>query len=108
MLGDLMKGEDWPQMARQLVLLQQAGVDMNVFLPQLGGVGSTVQRAVEANSATIKAAGTDRWADQLRATMPEGIVRDAILASPAWPDIVAAMDRLHGQGVGSDLSATVR
>lgn len=98
-LGDLMAGEDWPQMARQLVLLQQAGVDMTTFLPQLGTVASTVQRAVEANTATIKAAGTDRWADQLRATMPAGMVRDAILASPAWPDMAAAMDRLAGQGV---------
>ncbi|MDD9383079.1 hypothetical protein M8Z33_41835 [Streptomyces sp. ZAF1911] len=98
-LGDLVSGADWPQMARQLVSLQQAGVDMTAFLPQLGGVASTVQRAVEANSARIKAAGTDRWADQLRATMPEGMVRDAILASPAWPDMAAAMDRLHGQGV---------
>ncbi|MCX4775279.1 hypothetical protein [Streptomyces sp. NBC_01264] len=72
MLGDLMKGEDWPQMARQLVLLQQAGVGMGVFLPQLGTVASTVQRAVEANSATIRAAGTDRWADQAEAPPVSG------------------------------------
>ncbi|MFI5761777.1 hypothetical protein ACIA8F_12630 [Streptomyces sp. NPDC051563] len=99
MLGDLMMGEDWPQMARQLVLLQQAGVDMSVFLLHLGTLATTVQRAVEANTATIKPAATDRWADHLLATMPEGIVRDAILASPAWPDIAAPMDHLHHQGI---------
>ncbi|MFE4632774.1 hypothetical protein ACFRJ1_05250 [Streptomyces sp. NPDC056773] len=92
MLGDLMKGEDWPQMARQLVLLQQAGVDMSVFLPQLGTVATTVQRAVEANSATIKAAGTDRWADQLRATMPEG---DRPRRDPGLPGL-ARHRRRHG------------
>lgn len=69
-------------MARQFVLLQQAGVDLAAFLPQLGGVARTVQRAVEANSERIEAEGTDRWADLLRATMPEGMVRDAMLASP--------------------------
>ncbi|MFD5142879.1 hypothetical protein [Streptomyces sp. NPDC058401] len=84
-LGDLMAGADWPQMARQLVSLQQAGVGVTAFLPQLGTVATTVQQAVEENWATIKAAGTDRWADQLRATMPEGMVHDAILASPACP-----------------------
>ncbi|MCY0937344.1 hypothetical protein [Streptomyces sp. H34-S4] len=98
-LSDLMAGADWPQMARQLVSLQQAGVDMAAFLPQLGGVASTVQRAVAANSARIKSEGTDRWADLLRATTPEGMVRDGMLASPAWPDMAAAMDRLNGQGV---------
>ncbi|MFI6006434.1 hypothetical protein ACIA98_39760 [Streptomyces sp. NPDC051366] len=48
--------------------------------------------------------------------MPEGLVRDAILASPAWPDMatkMAFLDRqgvdvagflntAHGQGVGVD------
>ncbi|WP_331732932.1 hypothetical protein OG592_42730 (plasmid) [Streptomyces avidinii] len=42
-----------------------------------------------ANAARTKAEGTDRWADLLKSTMSEGLVRDAILASPAWPDIAA-------------------
>ncbi|MEV7174049.1 hypothetical protein AB0O18_30665 [Streptomyces sp. NPDC093224] len=42
----------------------------------------------------ISAAGTDRWADLLKATMPEGLVRDAILTSPSWPDMAAMMPRL--------------
>ncbi|KJY28479.1 hypothetical protein VR46_38000, partial [Streptomyces sp. NRRL S-444] len=97
-LADLMSGEDWPRMAGQMVLLQRAGIDLNSFLPQLGQVAKTVYQAVEANPKRISAEGTDRWADMLKATMPEGMVRDAILASPAWPDS-AAMGRLDGQGV---------
>ncbi|MGW6981397.1 hypothetical protein ACWGE1_18410 [Streptomyces sp. NPDC054932] len=31
--------------------------------------------------------------------MSEGLVRDAILASPAWPDIAAAMGRLDAAGI---------
>ncbi|MGW0393852.1 hypothetical protein ACWDYJ_23720 [Streptomyces sp. NPDC003042] len=31
--------------------------------------------------------------------MPEGLVRDAVLASPAWPDIAAAMGRLDAKGI---------
>ncbi|MFF4424733.1 hypothetical protein ACFY04_28835 [Streptomyces sp. NPDC001549] len=31
--------------------------------------------------------------------MPEGLVRDAILSSPAWPDIAAAMGRLDARGI---------
>lgn len=46
-------------------------------------------QAVVANAARTKAEGTDRWADLLKSTMSEGLVRDAILASPAWPDIAA-------------------
>ncbi|MEV6957295.1 hypothetical protein [Streptomyces sp. NPDC051183] len=115
-LADLMSGQDWPRMAGQMVLLQRAGVNLTTFLPQLGGVAKTVYQAVEANQARISAAGTDRWADLLKATMPEGLVRDAILASPAWPDMAAKMAHLdqrgvdvaafltaaHGQGVGVD------
>ncbi|MGW6981825.1 hypothetical protein ACWGE1_20665 [Streptomyces sp. NPDC054932] len=51
------------------------------------------------NAARIKAEGTDQWADLLKTTMPEGLVRDAILASPAWPDIAAAMGRLDAAGI---------
>ncbi|MFE2329745.1 hypothetical protein ACFXD5_38595 [Streptomyces sp. NPDC059385] len=98
-LSDLMEGEDWPRMAGQMVLLQKAGVDLNTFLPQLGQVTKTVYQAVEANQARIQAEGNDRWADLLKATMPEGLVRDAILSSPAWPDMAAKMALLDQRGV---------
>ncbi|MYV52639.1 hypothetical protein GT042_09015, partial [Streptomyces sp. SID3212] len=95
-LADLMTGEDWPVMARRLVGLQHAGVDLAVFLPQLGHMAQGVHQAVAANTARTKAEGTDRWADLLRRTMPEGLVRDAILA---WPDLASAMARLDDRGV---------
>lgn len=98
-LAELMAGADWPQLARQLVGLQQAGVDLGVFLPQMGRMTAGVHQAVAANIARTKAEGTDRWADLLKATMPGGLVRDAILASSAWPDIAAAMGRLDAAGV---------
>ncbi|MEU9800769.1 hypothetical protein [Streptomyces sp. NPDC051000] len=98
-LEELMAGADWPVMARQLVGLQQAGVDLGVFLPQMGRMTAGVHQAVVANAARTKAEGTDRWADLLTATMPEGVVRDAILASPAWPDIAVDMGRLDARGI---------
>ncbi|MFE1788051.1 hypothetical protein ACFW7J_06575, partial [Streptomyces sp. NPDC059525] len=54
---------------------------------------------MEANQTRIQAAGNDRWADLLKATMPGGLVRDAILSSPAWPDMAAKMALLDRQGV---------
>ncbi|MFI5642649.1 hypothetical protein ACIA8H_35330 [Streptomyces goshikiensis] len=98
-LAVLMQDADWPQLARQLVGLQQAGVDLSTFLPQMGRMTAGVHQAVVANAARTKAEGTDRWADLLKATMPEGVVRDAILASPAWPDIAADMGRLDARGI---------
>ncbi|MFJ7087653.1 hypothetical protein ACIQU8_31025 [Streptomyces griseus] len=95
----LMAGADWPLMARHLASLQQAGVDLTTFLPNLGRMASAVEQAVARNTARIQAEGTDRWADLLRRTRPEGLVRDAILASPAWPDLAAEMGHLHEQGV---------
>lgn len=92
-----MQGADWPRMARRLVGLQQAGVDLGTFLPQMGRMTVGVHQAVTANTARIKAEGTDRWADLLKTTMPESLVRDAILA--AWPDIAAAMGRLDTAGI---------
>ncbi|WP_221223351.1 hypothetical protein [Streptomyces sp. 2132.2] len=82
-----------------MVGLQKAGVDLTTFLPQLGQAAKTVYQAVEANQARIQAAGTDRWADLLTKTMPDGLVRDAILASPAWPDMAAKMALLDQQGI---------
>ncbi|MGW8993923.1 hypothetical protein ACWGRF_28890 [Streptomyces zhihengii] len=98
-LAVLMQGADWPQLARQLVGLQQAGVDLGTLLPQMGRMTAGVHQAVVANAARTKAEGTDRWADLLKATMPEGVVRDAILSSPAWPDIAADMGRLDARGI---------
>ncbi|MFF7497168.1 hypothetical protein [Streptomyces rubiginosohelvolus] len=98
-LNGLMAGADWPLMARHLASLQQAGVDLTTFLPNLGRMASAVEQAVARNTARIQTEGTDRWADLLRRTTPEGLVRDAILASPAWPDLASRMGRLHEQGV---------
>ncbi|MFD3547814.1 hypothetical protein ACFWUW_19800 [Streptomyces sp. NPDC058655] len=98
-LAELMAGADWPQLARQLVGLQQAGVDLGTFLPQMGRMTAGVHQAVVANAARTKAEGTDRWVDLLTATMPGGLVRDAILSSPASPDIATDMGRLDARGV---------
>ncbi|WP_051781852.1 MULTISPECIES: hypothetical protein [unclassified Streptomyces] len=98
-LAELMQGADWPQPARRLVGLQRAGVDLGTFLPRMGRMTAGVHRAVVVDAARTKAEGTDRWADLLKATMPEGVVRDAILASPAWPDIAADMGRLDARGI---------
>ncbi|MFG2623002.1 hypothetical protein ACGFXC_35865 [Streptomyces sp. NPDC048507] len=98
-LAELMRGADWPVMARQLVGLQQAGVDLSTFLPQLGRMTAGVHQAVAANTARTKAEGTNRWADLLTATMPEGLVRDAVVSSPAWPDIAAQMGLLDERGI---------
>ncbi|MEU6955553.1 hypothetical protein, partial [Streptomyces sp. NPDC045714] len=99
LLTHLTGSPDWPVMARQLMSLSHAGVDLPTFLPNLGTMAAGVERAVAKNIARIQAEGTDRWADLLRTTIPEGLVRNAILASPAWPDIAARMGRLHDQGV---------
>lgn len=98
-LAELMQGADWPQLSRQLVGLQQAGVDLGTLLPQMGRMTAGVHQAVVANAARTKAEGTDRWVDLLKATTPEGPVRDVILASPAWPDIAADMGRLDARGI---------
>ncbi|MFD8586392.1 hypothetical protein ACFV2A_26310 [Streptomyces californicus] len=98
-LNGLMAGADWPLMARHLTSLQQAGVDLTTFLPNLGRMATAVEQAVARNTTRIQTEGTDRWADLLRRTMPEGLVRNAILASPAWPHLAAEMGHLHEQGV---------
>ncbi|WP_405827003.1 hypothetical protein [Streptomyces sp. NBC_00105] len=68
-LAVLLQGVDWPQLARRLA-------DLRVFLPQMGRMTAGVHQAVTANTARIKAEGTDRWADLLRTSMPEGLVRE--------------------------------
>ncbi|MEU0103692.1 hypothetical protein [Streptomyces sp. NPDC006267] len=99
LLDHLTASPDWPVVSRQLISLSRAGVDLPTFLLNLGTMASGVERAVARNTARIQAEGTDRWAELLRTTIPEGLVRDAIIASPAWPDIAATMGRLHDRCV---------
>nr|AAD46519.1 putative antibiotic production activating factor [Streptomyces griseus] len=99
LLDHLTNTPDWPVTARQLVSLSRAGVDLTQFLPNLATMAAGVERAVARNTARTKTEGTDRWADLLRTTLPDGLVRNAILASPTWPDIAATMGRLHDQGI---------
>ncbi|MGW3154586.1 hypothetical protein [Streptomyces sp. NPDC001089] len=95
----LMADADWPRMAQQLMALRQAGVDLEGFLPQIGGIAVTVRDAVAANSARVAREGTQEWEQLLRETLPAGPVREAIVSSPAWPDIAATMARLDDRGV---------
>lgn len=95
----LMGDADWPQMAQHLVALRQAGVDLSAFLPRLGDIAVTVRDQVEANAARGAREGTGERERMLRETFPAGPVREAILASPTWPDIAATMCRLDERGV---------
>ncbi|MFE5559571.1 hypothetical protein [Streptomyces sp. NPDC056544] len=95
----LMQVADWPQMARQGVGLQQAVVDLAVLLPPMSWMTAGVHQAVTAKAARVEAGGTDRWAGLQKTTMPGGLVRDAILASPAWTDIAAPTGRLDAAGI---------
>lgn len=95
----LMCQADWPQMAQQLAALQQAGVDMAVFLPKMAGIAVTVRDAVAANAGRVAREGSEEWASLLREMMPAGPVREAILSSPAWPEIAAQMGQLQRRGV---------
>ncbi|MEU1283350.1 hypothetical protein [Kitasatospora sp. NPDC005856] len=95
----LMSDADWPVMARQLVALRRAGVDLEDFLPRVGDLAASVGNAVEANAARIAAEGTQEWARLLRSTLPASAVREAILSSPTWPEIAATMQALRQRGV---------
>ncbi|MEV6179935.1 hypothetical protein [Streptomyces sp. NPDC052015] len=95
----LMAGADWPQMAQQLVALRRAGVDLAEFLPRIGDIAVTVRDAVAENATQVAREGTGEWERMLRETLPAGPVREAILASPTWPDIAATMARLDERGV---------
>lgn len=95
----LLGGADWPQMAQQLMALRHAGVEVTAFLPRVGDIAVYVRDAVAANAAAVAQQGTGEWARALRETMPAGPVREAILASPAWPQLAATMGELHSRGV---------
>ncbi|MFI0141527.1 hypothetical protein [Streptomyces luteogriseus] len=95
----LMKETDWPQMAQQLMALRNAGVDLDQFLPRVGDIAVSVQEQVAANEARVSREHTGEWDRMLRETLPAGPVREAILSSPAWPDMAATMARLDERGV---------
>ncbi|MFI6151295.1 hypothetical protein ACIBCA_01155 [Kitasatospora sp. NPDC051170] len=80
-------------MAQQLVALRQAGVDMDQFLPRVGEIAVLVRNSVAA------ADGSAERARLLRSTVPAGPVREAIPASPAWPELAATMTSLRERGV---------
>ncbi|MEV6424972.1 hypothetical protein [Streptomyces sp. NPDC051662] len=95
----LMDGADWPQLAQQLMALRNAGVDLEAMLPRVGEITVTVRDAVAANAERVAREGTDTWAKMLRETTPAGPVREAILSSPAWPEMAATMAKLDERGV---------
>jgi hypothetical protein len=95
----LMEGADWPQLAQQLMALRNAGVDLEAMLPRVGEITVTVRDAVAANAERVAREGTDTWAKMLRETTPAGPVREAILSSPAWPEMAAKMAALDERGV---------
>ncbi|MFI2764915.1 hypothetical protein ACH5A3_39805 [Streptomyces echinatus] len=95
----LLEGADWPQIAQQLMALRRAGVDLETMLPRVGEIAVTVRDQVAANAARVAREGTDEWAKALRETLPAGPVREAILSSPAWPEMAATMAKLDERGV---------
>ncbi|MFD4660615.1 hypothetical protein ACFWP2_33950 [Kitasatospora sp. NPDC058444] len=94
----LMSDPDWPVMARQLVALRRAGVDLEGFLSRVGDLAVSVRSAVEANAARSAAEGTQEWARLLRSTLPASTVREAILSSPTWPETAATVQALRQRG----------
>ncbi|MFE2492045.1 hypothetical protein ACFXGR_54650 [Streptomyces mirabilis] len=95
----LLEGADWPQLAQQLMALKQAGVDLEMMLPRVGEIAVTVRDQVAANAEKVGREGTEEWAKALRETLPAGPVREAILSSPAWPEMAKTMATLNERGV---------
>jgi hypothetical protein len=92
----LMAEADWPQFAQQLLALRRAGVDLDQVLPRIGEIVVNVRDQVAAKA---ERAATDQWVRAVRETLPAGPVREAILTSPAWPEMAATMARLEERGV---------
>ncbi|QDN84387.1 hypothetical protein [Streptomyces sp. RLB3-6] len=92
----LMTEADWPQLAQQLMALRTAGVDLDQVLPRIGEIVVNVRDQVAA-AATESV--TDEWVRAVRETLPAGPLREAILTSPAWPEMAATMARLEERGV---------
>ncbi|GAA5216984.1 hypothetical protein [Streptomyces thinghirensis] len=95
----LLEGADWPQLAQQLMALKRAGVDLEMMLPRVGEITVTVRDQVAANAERVAREGTGEWAKALRETLPAGPVREAILSSPAWPEMARTMATLNERGV---------
>ncbi|MFD9453447.1 hypothetical protein ACFWBC_10195 [Streptomyces sp. NPDC059985] len=95
----LLKDADWPQLAQQMMALKQAGVDLEQLLPRVGEIAVSVRDQVSANEERIAKEGTGEWEKMLRETLPAGPVREAILSSPAWPDMAATMAQMDERGV---------
>ncbi|MFE3688189.1 hypothetical protein ACFXPM_33840 [Streptomyces sp. NPDC059095] len=91
----LMGEADWPQLAQQLLALRKAGVDLDQVLPRIGEVAVNVRDQVAAKASE----STDQWVRAVRETLPAGPVREAIVTSPAWPEMAATMSRLEEKGV---------
>ncbi|MFE7940531.1 hypothetical protein ACFU46_24635 [Streptomyces griseoincarnatus] len=94
--GALMAEADWPQLAQQLLALRTAGVDLDLVLPRVGEIAANVRDQVAAKAEENPA---DQWGRAVRETLPAGPVREAILTSPAWPEMAATMARLEERGV---------
>lgn len=92
----LMGEADWPQLAQQLMALRRAGVDLDQVLPRVGEIAVNVRDQVAAKA---QEAGSDEWVRAVRETLPAGPLREAILTSPAWPEMAATMARLEERGV---------
>ncbi|MGW3200030.1 hypothetical protein ACWDBD_36795 [Streptomyces sp. NPDC001118] len=90
---------DWPRMAQQLLALRRAGVNLEDFLPRVGDIAVTVRDQVAANAERVARERTGEWERVLRQTLPAGPVREAILSSPAWPDMAAQMAEMNRRGV---------
>ncbi|MFH9820177.1 hypothetical protein [Streptomyces sp. NPDC017230] len=95
----LLEGADWPQLAQQLMALKRAGVDLETMLPRVGEITVTVRDQVAANAERVAREGTEEWAKVLRERLPAGPVREAILSSPAWPEMAKTMATLNERGV---------
>ncbi|MBW1603517.1 hypothetical protein JJV70_15675 [Streptomyces sp. JJ66] len=95
----LVGGADWPHLAQQLMALQDAGVDLEAMLPRVGEITVEVRDQVAANAEKVTREGTEEWAKALRETLPAGPVREAILSSPAWPEMARTMATLEERGV---------
>ncbi|MFE4539655.1 hypothetical protein ACFRKB_32095 [Streptomyces scopuliridis] len=92
----LMGEADWPQLAQQLLALRTAGVDLDQVLPRIGEIAVNVRDQVAAKASET---ATDQWVRVVRESLPAGPVREAILTSPAWPEMAATMARLEEKGV---------
>ncbi|MEU3433096.1 hypothetical protein [Streptomyces sp. NPDC006863] len=95
----LLEGADWPQLAQQLMALKSAGVDLEAMLPRVGEITVDVRDQVAANAEKVKREGTEEWEKALRETLSAGPVREAILSSPAWPEMARDMAAINDRGV---------